>query len=266
SLNDTAGNFDVDADLSDHWPVEFTWGTDQAFCAPHKAFDYVTVPNNVKTFQQVLTYNIPGALQWVRIPANTPVIMTAEMATGPSGASSVELTPFMTTDISMPLELFGGSPIQGPQGIEALGPGAVLSYPFDVYVRVRATNPAFVGSGNLMFTRLDGSDFERALPISMTGYPQQVKQDFSYGHNWQDEYSAALTMAASQLGQPGQEEMWLRFNVNVKAPATDQCLNVHLMQDHWLNPSWPLMGPPRKYGFAVYDGAKNVLQNFTQPE
>lgn len=268
SLHDAEDSFQVDADISDHWPVEMTWGIDKGFCSPVKAFDLASIPPNQAYAETTLQYGQPGALQWLRIPANADVVITADLATGGPNTSTVLMHPFKATDISMPLEQFAGPNEQGAGGVRDLNNGLVLSYPFDVYVRVMATQTAFTGSGKIRITRLDGTSFEKAVPIAMTGYPTSPKSEVSYGGRWNASWSRMFTMAAKQFAQPAQQFIWFRFNAEVRSTAAPHCVTINLMQEHMLlSPQYtsPPMPAPRSYKFALYNAQGVALQPFSAP-
>lgn len=253
-------------DASDHYPVEMTVGFRHGFCSPREAFNFASVPATAPNKLLTLDFAQPGSMQWVRVPAFTDLLATASMGVSSTGGppSTIRLTAFKATDISMPVNIFGGKTELGEGGLEDLRHGAVLSFPFDIYVRIQASDKNFVGSANLQLTRLNGRNFDLALPIGMTGFEDDVTKDSAYYYTvWDNKWSRPVALAGTNIpGQTGQQEMWFRYNVDVLQPSLPHCVTINLLQNHALDENDPNVILTRKYKYALYDGEANLVQGF----
>lgn len=254
----------ADMDASDHYPVEMTVGFRNGFCSPREAFNFASVPLTDPSKYMTLEFAQPGGMQWLRVPAFTDLLATASMGVSWTGGppSTVRLTAFKATDISMPVKVFGGKTELGAGGLEDLRHGTVLSFPFDIYVRIEPTDKNFVGSANLLLTRLDGRSFDLALPIGMTGFPDNLTKDSGfYDSVWSNNWSRPVALAGTNVpGQIGQQEMWFRYNADVLQPGLPHCVTINLLQNHAFNENNPNALINRQYKYALYDGEANLVQ------
>lgn len=259
----------ADMDASDHYPVEMTVGFEHGYCSPRSSFDFATVPATESSKALTLDFAQPGAMQWLRVPAFTDLLATADKGVSWIGGSpsNVRFEAFKATDISMPLKAFGGKPEQGDGGLRDLKNGLVLSFPFDIYVRVQPVDKNFVGSTKIMLTRLDGKNFDLAIPVGMTGFlASNEKGSGAYDTTWSNDWSRPVTLAGTNIpGQIGQQEMWFRYNVDVLQPSLQHCVTINLLQNHEYQQNNPNGFLQRSYAYALYDAVGNQVQALGPP-
>lgn len=247
----SGGNDYKGSDLSDHWPVEATIGWDGPYCAPRKSLD------NPSPGTYDMNIHNDGGYQWLWFPAFTDILLGVDSVMSSSGQflSSAYAEVFPAHNISQPAELFGGQPEQGQTPGELFrrdkeyGGWAVLSFPYDYYVRIRATKPDVVGTFKIKVVKPDGKTFNKAIPLS-------PRVGFIDAFN--DPYVKKVSMHGTMppVVPVGQNKVYFRFNA-AQMVVKNQTFEFSIVRTNSSHDQ--AAASPGKYAIEVLDAAKNVL-------
>lgn len=216
-------------DASDHFPVEMAVSFDSGYCAPRKALDAGNSANLNTT--RVLTFDNPGAVQWIRVPADTDLAITAEKLTHVDGSKyELDVTAFLSTDLSMPVETFNKRYRLG-FGKRDLKKSVKVSFPVPAYLRITPASYGAIGTAEIMITKLDGLTPDTALLIGAGGFLDVDKSHARYGENWSKSWSEPTDMPGTSLnGTPGQKVKWFEFNNQPGEDGKGSCFTLRILQ------------------------------------
>jgi exonuclease III len=216
-------------DASDHFPVEMAVSFDSGYCAPRKALDAGNSANLNTT--RVLTFDNPGAVQWIRVPADTDLAITAEELTHVDGSKhELDVTAFLSTDLSMPVETFNKRYRLG-FGKRDLKKAVKVSFPVPAYLRITPASYGAIGTAEVMITKMDGLTPDTALLIGASGFLDVEKSHARYSENWSKSWSEPTDMPGTSLnGTPGQKVKWFEFNNQPGADGKGSCFTLRILQ------------------------------------
>lgn len=246
----SGGNDYKGSDLSDHWPVEATIGRDGNYCAPRKSLD-----NPPPGTYDMRLYNA-GGYQWLWFPAYADILLGADSVMSDSGQflSSVHVEVFPAHDVSQLAELWGGEVEQGQTPSELFRETdydgwAVLSFPYDYYVRLRATDPTVVGKFRIKVVKPDGTTFNKAIPLSPV-------VDFSDPLHKPGFKNVTMHGTMPPIVTVGQSKTYFRFHAAQMAVHT-QTFGFGIMRTDSSHDQEA--ASPGKYAIQVLDADQNVM-------